>query len=96
MDSEKKNNYENRNFLIMPYTNKWYKLIVAVPTGKTTQEICENVYRRICNVYIRPNIAIAIMDLQTRQAFVFTSMHELNGNLISVSCNKFEQFDNAN
>lgn len=93
VDLKKKNNYEDRAFLIMPYNNRWYRLVVTVPTNDTAQERCENVYRRIMCDYNKP---IAIMELKTKQAFVFSATHEWNGNLISVSCNEFEQFDKAN
>lgn len=93
VDLKKKNNYEDRTFLIMPYNNRWYKLIVTVPTTNTAQERCENVYRRIMCDYNKP---IAIMELRTQQGFVFSSQHEENGNLISVSCNDFTQFESAN
>lgn len=93
VDLKKKNNYEDRAFLIMPYNNRWYRLVVTVSTNDTPQERCENVYRRIMCDYSKP---IAIMELETQQAFVFSSVHEWNGNLISVSCNKFTQFDMTN
>lgn len=93
VDLTKKNNYEDRAFLIMPYNGRWYRLITTVVTTTTPQERCEDVYRRIMSDYSKP---IAIMEVATKQAFVFSSIHEWNGNLVSVSCNKFEQFDLAN
>lgn len=90
----KKHTIETRHFLIMPYNNKWYRLHLELRIDNTAIERCENVYRRICSDYINQNIAI--MELETGNAFIFNSQHDDVGNLQKIVCNDFSQIEWAN
>lgn len=100
---------EERNYLIMPFNNKWYRLkmrfactyIHAIDNETTERSInnearkrCENVYRRICSDYTNQNIAI--MEIEAGKTFVFNSQHDDSGNLQKVTCNDFSQFKQMN
>ena len=91
---------EERNYLIMPFNNKWYKLKMRFTCtyensiGGEARKRCENVYSRVCSDYINQNIAI--MEIETGNTFVFNSQHDENGNLQKVTCNDFSQFKQTN
>ncbi len=85
---------EERNYLVMPFNNKWYKLKMYTCTYENIdnkiQRRCEQVYRRICSDYNNQNIAI--MEIETSKTFVFNSHHDGAGNLLKITCNDFSQF----
>lgn len=99
MDLRKEKLMEERHYLIMPFNNKWYKLVMKFDVHATddktgAQKRCENMYRRICSDYINQNIAI--MEIETRKTFVFNSQHDEVGNLQKITCNDFSQFELMN
>lgn len=90
---------EERHYLVMPFNNKWYKLkkeftVYATNSKETVQKRCEYVYRSVCSDYTNKNIAI--MEIETRKAFVFNLQHDGFGNLQKVTCNDFSQFEQMN
>lgn len=99
IDLRKERLVEERHYLIMPFNNKWYKLVMKFDVHATdnktgAQKRCENMYRRICSDYINQNIAI--MEIETRKGFVFNSQHDEVGNLQKITCNDFSQFELMN
>lgn len=86
---------EKKHYLVMPFNNKWYKLEMDFTIYATNiKKRCEHVYRRVCSDYINQNIAI--MEIETRKAFVFNSQYDKSGNLQKVTCNDFSQFEQMN
>ena len=91
---------KERNYLIMPFNNKWYKLKMKFTCtyensiGGEAQKRCENVYSRVCSDYTNQNIAI--MEIETGKTFVFNSQHDESGNLQEITCNDFSQFEQMN
>ena len=86
---------EERNYLIMPFNNKWYKLKMEFDVVNTNaRKRCENVYRRVCSDYTNKNIAI--VEIETKRGFVFNSEHDGAGNLQKITCNDFSQFEQMN
>ena len=82
---------EERNYLIIPFNNKWYKLKMEFDVVNTNaRKRCENVYRRVCSDYSNKNIAI--IEIETGKTFVFNSQHDGAGNLQKMTCNDFSQF----
>ena len=91
---------EERNYLIMPFNNKWYRLKMRFSCtyihaiNNEVQKRCEKVYRCICSDYSNQNIAI--MEIETSKTFVFNSQHDESGNLQKITCNDFSQFEQMN
>lgn len=86
---------EERNYLIMPFNNKWHKLKMDFDVVNTNaRKRCENVYRRVCSDYTNKNIAI--VEIETKRSFIFNSQHDGVGNLQKITCNDFSQFKQMN
>lgn len=100
---------EEKNYLVMPFNNKWYRLkmrftctyIHAIDKetrersiNNEVQKRCENVYRCVCSDYANQNIAI--MEIEAGKTFVFNSQHDEVGNLQKITCNDFSQFEQMN
>lgn len=91
---------KERNYLIMPFNNKWYKLKMKFTCtyensiGGEAQKRCKVVYSCVCSDYTNQNIAI--MEIETGKTFIFNSHHDGVGNLERVTCNDFSQFEQMN
>ena len=91
---------EERNYLIMPFNNEWYRLKMRFSctyihaTDNAVQKRCEKVYRCVCSDYGNKNIAI--MEIETGKTFIFNSQHDGVGNLQKITCNDFSQFEQMN